>query len=1265
MLTLINLTVRKNLYHFVALLSMVYFANFLQAQTPEGFTWQDIKNIDFGDGANHFTIKAASYGSGGEVELRLDTAEGPVIGRAYFHHTGSSILYPDSSVNFMDYEFKLKLTVIGKHDVYMNFQDYSKPVLGGVLKIGAFKFDLVGTLSDNSQNRLHVYPLVPGLDQSPYYEFRVQKVSELNSANLADVTNWETPFAWFTNSPLKNTAAGYDYAPYIGGWSHTYTNFELDPNTPIVVKITRKSVTEDDGPAGPIKLAAIHPANIIDSYKIINGEVYITMSKPAMLTVDIDGQLDTRNAPRAKDGWGGDSFPYTSRKLGCHAVSIFANPFIEDKPDPNAAGVLVIKAGTLIPADINTRSWTTLYFEPGVHKMSAELNDKGVLVERRWDPKDVITLKSNKTIYIPGDAIVYGNFTDYKRTTSASENIRVYGHGTISGSKILFWTAWPEYPKSEYPNSQWHEAVSVRDAKNVRFEGITVTDPANHTLNIGGNLNQVYQPNSVKWAKVIAWRPNSDATSLGGHTILEDCFLRTQDDGHYIGGALPMRRIVFWHDVNGATFRGDFTTQRFGADNASNIPKEILIEDIDVIYARGVFGFGTNMDFAVIQGSGGSNKTLANGVENTGQMVHFRNIRISDPKPVRHLFGFLAGESNLGDLAGIRLENVVYESKQTFGWKNGAFLGTQNSSFRNFVFENVSINGQKVDAGYINNPANLKTNQFLYDMTYRVDHKIPSTDYTLVTTATNGLIQVNTETGTPGKATVTAVPNKGYKFSSWSGDLAATDTVATITMDGDKGITANFSLITYTITKTAVNGSITLDPALDNYLAGAIVKVKALGNLGYNFASWGGDLSGSENPITITMDGDKNISATFGTVPTFILSANAGNGSIVLNPPGGVYNEGTVVKVSSTAEFGYNFTGWSGDLSGSVDSATIKMDAHKSISANFDFVGGAIESFAVNCGGNAYTASDGTIFSADRNYSGGNTYSTSTAISFTEDDILYQSERYGDLSYNIDLPNGIYEITLLFVEIYQTQPNQRVFNVSIEGKPVISKLDIWSMAGANAAYNKTFTIKLDDGQLNVALQKVADNAKISAIKVVPVFNGKSFKLNTQSINGSIVISPAGTSFVAGTEVNLTAVPDKGFKFDGWTGDLIGEINPVKITLDGDKSVIANFSLSTGTNNVLNNLPEQTKFLQVFPNPFSSKTTIQYQLSETTLVKLSIYNSIGELMTILVNQYQAAGNYSVDWNTTDSQGQQLGNGLYLHKLETGNKSVQTMKSVLLR
>jgi uncharacterized repeat protein (TIGR02543 family) len=528
--------------------------------------------------------------------------------------------------------------------------------------------------------------------------------------------------------------------------------------------------------------------------------------------------------------------------------------------------------------------------------------------------------------------------------------------------------------------------------------------------------------------------------------------------------------------VNGCTFRGDFTTQRYGADNVASIPKEILIEDIDIIYARGVFGFG-GIGYAIFQGGGSEGKMLKDGVRNTGQMVHFRNINVEDPRPLRTLFGMEDGPT----LAGMRFENVNY-TKQCFGWKSG-IKGNPTSEFRNFVFENVSMDGQKFGTNNTINPKDFVTNQYLYDMTYRLNYKIPSTNYTLVTSATGGIIQVNTETGTPGQVSVTAVPHTSYKFSHWSGNITGTDNTATFTMDSDKGITANFTLVTYTITKTATNGTITLEPAYEAYRLGAEVTVKAVPDFGFKFNSWGGDLSGSVKEAKITIDGDKNISASFDAIPTYELVTNATNGFIDVKPKASVFEASTVVKIMAIPELGYKFSGWNGDLSGTTNPATIVMTENKNITANFTKVEGSVV-FATNCGGPAFTASDGVNYTADTNFLGGNTSSTNSAISGTTDDVLYQSERWGaSFSYNIPLPNGTYQVMLEFAEIYFSEANKRVFNVTMEKSTVITGLDICLQTGANSAYYAIQTVIVTDGEMNISFTGTTENAKVSAIKI--------------------------------------------------------------------------------------------------------------------------------------------------------------------------------------
>jgi len=63
-----------------------------------------------------------------------------------------------------------------------------------------------------------------------------------------------------------------------------------------------------------------------------------------------------------------------------------------------------------------------------------------------------------------------------------------------------------------------------------------------------------------------------------------------------------------------------------------------------------------------------------------------------------------------------------------------------------------------------------------------------------------------------------------------------------------------------------------------------------------------------------------------------------GNGSVTLDPPGGTYDEGTVVQLTADPDPGWAFDGWSGDLSGSTNPENITMDANKSVTATFELL---------------------------------------------------------------------------------------------------------------------------------------------------------------------------------------------------------------------------------------------------------------------------------------------------------------------------------------
>jgi len=83
------------------------------------------------------------------------------------------------------------------------------------------------------------------------------------------------------------------------------------------------------------------------------------------------------------------------------------------------------------------------------------------------------------------------------------------------------------------------------------------------------------------------------------------------------------------------------------------------------------------------------------------------------------------------------------------------------------------------------------------------------------------------------------------------------------------------------------------------------------------------------------------------------------------------------------------------------------------------------------------------------------------------------------------------------------------------------------------------------------------------------------------------------------------------------------------------------------------IPAATKLLGNYPNPFNPTTSISYQLSADGWVTLKIYNTLGEEVATLVNEFQAAGTKSAVWNGRNDVGNQVASGIYIYRLSTGD------------
>ncbi len=209
-------------------------------------------------------------------------------------------------------------------------------------------------------------------------------------------------------------------------------------------------------------------------------------------------------------------------------------------------------------------------------------------------------------------------------------------------------------------------------------------------------------------------------------------------------------------------------------------------------------------------------------------------------------------------------QGTVSRSPNNTSYASGATVTLTANPANGYVFS-----GWSGDASGSNNPLTVTMNGNK-NITATFTQQ-QTTTYTLTTT-TSGQGSIsrspnNTSYASGASVTLTANPANGYVFSGWSGDASGSTNPLTVTMNGNKNITATFTQQqsnTYTLTtNTTGQGAISRSPNNASYASGATVTLTANPATGYVFSGWSGDASGTTNPLTVTMNGNKSITATF------------------------------------------------------------------------------------------------------------------------------------------------------------------------------------------------------------------------------------------------------------------------------------------------------------------------------------------------------------------------------------------------------------------
>jgi uncharacterized repeat protein (TIGR02543 family) len=468
----------------------------------------------------------------------------------------------------------------------------------------------------------------------------------------------------------------------------------------------------------------------------------------------------------------------------------------------------------------------------------------------------------------------------------------------------------------------------------------------------------------------------------------------------------------------------------------------------------------------------------------------------------------------------------------------------------------------------------------------------------------------------PGSSvTVTATPSAGYTFANWTEGATVVSTSASyaFTIGANRTLVANFAINTYTLTISATNGSVAKDPDLASYNSGTIVTLKATAAIGYTFTGWTGDASGSTNPVGVTMDGNKTVTANF-VINTYTLTYTAGaNGNITGTTPQTVNYDADGTQVTAVPNTGWSFTGWSDGVT-TAARTDVKVHANLSVTANF-----AINTYTLTI-----SATNGSV--AKNPDKDSYNYGSEVILTATA------APGYTFTGWSGDATGPTTSLTVTM------DANKNITaNFAVNANPIAQ------------AYSSVidYVGSLPDN----AFKKPAGQRRSQLLDMFAQSQSKYTAGN----------SKAAAQYLSQNVTNHLTPQGKNSQ-DVWVTDekarltLLSKLNDLLDLLQrpqllGTQS--ANGSLAA----MVEDIPTEYGLSQNYPNPFNPSTIISYSIPKAANVSLRVFNSLGQEVAALVDEQRSPGYYQVQWNAN------VTSGIYFYRLQAGEFLV-TKKMVLL-
>lgn len=150
----------------------------------------------------------------------------------------------------------------------------------------------------------------------------------------------------------------------------------------------------------------------------------------------------------------------------------------------------------------------------------------------------------------------------------------------------------------------------------------------------------------------------------------------------------------------------------------------------------------------------------------------------------------------------------------------------------------------------------------------------------------------------------------------------------------------------------------------------------------------------------------------------------------------------------------------------------------------FESLNGANIIAAINVGSSTGDYYQDIYYQPDVYFTDGTQHSTTDFIMDAGDSDIFNTERYGDFTYEVPVEAGTYSVTLHFAELYQEEESARLFSVDVENESVLSNFDLFAAAGHDTAYTlPPINANVSDGNLTITVSTQADNGTLSGILV--------------------------------------------------------------------------------------------------------------------------------------------------------------------------------------